>query len=165
MCCYLSVTCDRMKTKSIFLAVSFVLILLRILAEASLVEFGIENDSYNYLYKCTIIGCVLKLQYQLFIEPLSFISFWLLLRTFANQGPLWNLVFSVGFVVLFMITDLYEVLGEFPGLLIPFEKLNNLDGIIHWSITPVMGTCISVLISMLLIARIKKPTAAKNKQT
>lgn len=141
-----------MRTKKpILILVVMVLAFVRTYTESYLVQLGLDDLEYAYLRKCTIAGCFLKFQYQVVLDILSFGIFFLFSKQYLSNGTGKALLSSGIFVALFMLNDIYVIIGGFFGLLIPDFIWNSIEPYneLYWSLESYFGMLISIVIMAL----------------
>lgn len=128
-----------------------VLAFVRTYTESYLVQLGLHDLDYAHLRKCTFAGCFLKFQYQVVLDILSFGIYFLFSKQYLGNGTRKALRSSGIFVALFMLIDIYVIIGALFGLLIPdfiWSSIESHDAL-YWSLESYFGMLISIVIMAL----------------
>ena len=102
----------------ILFAIVLLLTFVRTYFESYLVQLGLNDQQYADFYRCTIIGCFLKFKYQLLLDVISFGILFLLAKRYLYCDTQKGLIASGIFVVVFMWTDVYVLIGGLIGSVI-----------------------------------------------
>ena len=137
-----------------------VLVFIRTYTESYLVQLGLNNEKYSDFFRCTIVGCLLKFKYQMFLDIFSFGIYFLLSKQYLSYRTKKGLISSGIFVLIFMLTNLYETIGSLFGILVPDFILKTLEwsASLYWSFEGFLGMLISIVIMTLILKRLKKRT-------
>jgi len=166
-CHILTVVChyDKMKSKSIILLIVVLLVFFRTYFESFLIQLGLNNKEYYFLHEKGLVSDFLKFKYQAILDILSLLAYFLLAKYLLKDSTKRGLVTSGVFVVTFMFTDFYKILGTLFGYLIPDSLMIKLemDSSLYWSIDMFLGMNISVIIMALLAEKIKNEHTTRAK--
>ena len=135
-----------------------ILVLARSYIESSLVQVGVNNDSWSDLIFCGGLGCFLKLKYSFILDIISFTVYIVIGRNILQLNKRNSIIASLLFVVIFMLTRFYNMIGgqlfEFiPEFLLPNLETNTA---LFWSIPSFIGMILCLLIMTMCIALFKK---------
>jgi len=135
-----------------------ILLFARSYIESSLVQVGVNYDSWSDLIFCGGMGCFLTLKYSLVLDVISFTIYFLIGREFLRLSKRNSIIVSLLFVGAFMLTGFYNMIGGQLFDFIPEFILPNLETnqALFWSIPSFIGSSFCVLILTLGIVLFKR---------